>query len=163
MAASKMTSYNGGLSAAGILMEFAGNHRAAHMSSLISAFSWNNTFGGHGGNFWNNFWSPLGANHPIMQVASDAALSQSLWSELPPVTAPMMIRQLAPESQVLAYGRSARQQNRMAPLVAIRSNGAHKSAAIFATQLWRWDFMMRGINRTEDVYTQLLHNMIRWL
>jgi len=62
MAAGKMTSYNGGLSAAGILMGLAGNHRAAHMSSLISSFAWNNTFGGHGGNFWNNFWTPLGAH-----------------------------------------------------------------------------------------------------
>lgn len=62
MAAGQMNSYNGGLSAAGILMGLSGNYRAAHMSSLISAFAWNNTFGGHGGNFWNNFWTPLGAH-----------------------------------------------------------------------------------------------------
>lgn len=61
MQAGKMTSYNGGLSAAGILMRFAGKDRAAHLCSLISAYAWNNTYGGHGGNFWNNFWTPLGA------------------------------------------------------------------------------------------------------
>ncbi|MFO7820602.1 MAG: DUF6288 domain-containing protein [Lentisphaeria bacterium] len=61
MANGKLTTYNGGLSAAGILMEFVGKYRAAHLCSLISAFAWNNTFGGHGGNFWNNFWTPLGA------------------------------------------------------------------------------------------------------
>jgi len=54
--------FNGGLSAAGILARLADNHRAAHLCSLISAYAWNNTFGGHGGNFWNNFWTPLGAN-----------------------------------------------------------------------------------------------------
>jgi len=58
----KQDTFNGGLSAAGILMGLTGNVRAAHLCSLKSAFSWNNTFGGHGGNFWNNFWSPLGAN-----------------------------------------------------------------------------------------------------
>lgn len=62
MANGKLSTYNGGLSAAGILMEFVDKYRAAHLCSLISAFAWNNTFGGHGGNFWNNFWTPLGAH-----------------------------------------------------------------------------------------------------
>lgn len=62
MADGKLTSYNGGLSAAGILMGLVGKHRAAHLCSFISAYAWNNTFGGHGGNFWNNFWTPLGAH-----------------------------------------------------------------------------------------------------
>ena len=62
MATGHMNSYNGGLSAAGILMGLAGNYRAAHLCSFISAYAWNNTFHGHGGNFWNNFWTPLGAN-----------------------------------------------------------------------------------------------------
>lgn len=62
MEAGLMNSYNGGLSAAAILMGLSGNYRAAHLSSLISAYAWNNTFGGHGGNYWNNFWTPLGAH-----------------------------------------------------------------------------------------------------
>lgn len=62
MAEGKMNSFNGGISAAGILMGFLENHRAAHLCSMISAYSFNNTFGGHGGNFWNNFWTPLGAH-----------------------------------------------------------------------------------------------------
>jgi sialate O-acetylesterase len=61
MMAGKMDSCNGGLSAAGILMRFAGKKRAAHLTSMISSYAWNNTFHGHGGNFWNNFWTPLGA------------------------------------------------------------------------------------------------------
>jgi len=61
MATGTLGSYNGGLSAAGILMRMTGYPRTAHLCSLISAFAWNNTYGGHGGNFWNNFWTPLGA------------------------------------------------------------------------------------------------------
>lgn len=57
------STYNGGVSAAGILARFVGNIRASHMSSFISAYAWNNTFEGHGGNFWNNFWTPLGAHN----------------------------------------------------------------------------------------------------
>ena len=61
MAAGQMITYNGGLSAAGILMRLTGNYRAAHLCSLISSYAWNNTYEGHGGDFWNNFWTPLGA------------------------------------------------------------------------------------------------------
>ncbi len=62
MAAGRLSTFNGGLSAAGILMKLTDNHRAAHLCSFISAHAWNNTFDGHGGNFWNNFWTPLGAH-----------------------------------------------------------------------------------------------------
>lgn len=106
--------------------------------------------------------SPLGANHPIMQVSQDPVTSQSIWQQVPPVFSPLIVRQLAPGSEVLAYAQAEQQQNRLLPLIAIRTNGAHKSAALFADQLWRWDFMMRGINRSEDVYSRLLQNLIRW-
>lgn len=54
--------YNGGVSCAGILMRFVDNKRAASRCSLISTYAYNNTHKGHGGNFWNNFWTPLGAH-----------------------------------------------------------------------------------------------------
>jgi len=62
MNAGMLFTANGGISSAGILMGLEGFKRAAHLCSFISAFSWNNTFYGHGGNFWNNFWTPLGAH-----------------------------------------------------------------------------------------------------
>jgi hypothetical protein len=55
-------SYNGAVSAAGILMGFVNDHRSAHLCSMISTYSFNHTHDGHGGNFWNNFWTPLGAH-----------------------------------------------------------------------------------------------------
>jgi sialate O-acetylesterase len=57
-----MDTANGGISAAGILMGLEGYKRAAHLCSFLSTYAFNNTFGGHGGNFWNNFWTPLGAH-----------------------------------------------------------------------------------------------------
>ena len=62
MASGEMDTYNGGVSSAGILMRFVDNERAAHMCSSISTYSFNNTYVGHGGNFWNNMWTPLGAH-----------------------------------------------------------------------------------------------------
>jgi hypothetical protein len=62
MATGKLHTYNGALSAAGILAGFNKDGRTAHLCSLISTYSYDNTFDGHGGNFWNNFWTPLGAH-----------------------------------------------------------------------------------------------------
>lgn len=108
--------------------------------------------------------SPLGRTHPIMQVSSDPRLSLSIWRELPPLFAPLLVRKLSPGTQVLAYARPEAQSNQnVFPLIAIRTNGLQKSAAIFASQLWRWDFMMRGINRSDDVYSHLIQNIVRWL
>ncbi|PXA04796.1 hypothetical protein DDZ13_06415 [Coraliomargarita sinensis] len=53
---------NGKISVAGVLFDLAGEASAAHICSLASTYSYNHTYPGHGGNFWNNFWTPLGAN-----------------------------------------------------------------------------------------------------
>ena len=108
--------------------------------------------------------SPFGLNHPIMQVSSDPLQTNTIWSALPPVFAPLVVQRLAPGSEVLAYARMEGQSNQnLSPLIAVRVNGMQKSAAIFAHQLWRWDFMMHGINRSEEVYAHMLQNIVRWL
>jgi len=57
----RLNTHNGGVSAAGILMRLEGNQPAADLCTFISTYSFHNTYGGHGGSFWNNFWTPLGA------------------------------------------------------------------------------------------------------
>ena len=107
--------------------------------------------------------SPLGETHPVMQVAPDATIARSLWGELPPVFTSFKVQQLATDAKVLAYSRSNVKSRQLSPLVILRTNGAHKSAAIMAHELWRWDLMMWGINRSEDVYRNMLINLARWL
>jgi len=107
--------------------------------------------------------SPIGETHPVMQVAEDAMMTQSLWSELPPVFSLYAAHQLAEDATVLAYSRANASSKSLAPLVLLRQNGSQKSAAILAYELWRWDLMMWGVNRTEDVYRTFLINLVRWL
>ena len=107
--------------------------------------------------------SPLGETHPVMQVATEAALARSLWSELPPVFTSFSAQQLAAGATVLAYSRPSANSRQLSPLIILGTNGAHKSAALMAHELWRWDLMMWGINRSEDVYRTLLINLARWL
>ena len=56
-----LSSHNGAISMAGVLFKIRGNKKIAHTCSFISTFSYNNTHKAHGGNFWNNFFTPLGA------------------------------------------------------------------------------------------------------
>lgn len=57
-----MSTYNGAVASSAILFKLEGDTRVAHLCSAISTYAFNNTYEGHGGNFWNNFWTPLGAN-----------------------------------------------------------------------------------------------------
>lgn len=64
----ELQSDNGKLAAGAILFNLAGDRPTAHNLSLTCSFAYNTTYGGHGGNFWNNYWTPLAAN-----VQSDEA------------------------------------------------------------------------------------------
>lgn len=54
-------SNNGAISGAAVLFDLLGDASTANRCSFLSVYSYNNTHLGHGGNFWNNFWTPLGA------------------------------------------------------------------------------------------------------
>jgi len=61
MLAGKLSSSNGKVAEAAILYNLIGDKREAYINSLISTHAWYSTRDGHGGNFWNDFWTPLGA------------------------------------------------------------------------------------------------------
>ena len=56
-----MSSCNGGLGASAILMKLTKRHKSANFASLICSYAWNSGYAAHGGDFWGNFWTPLGA------------------------------------------------------------------------------------------------------
>lgn len=61
MLSGKLNSHNGANATAAILFKLRGEKRIAHLNSLYCAFAYNNTEGGHGSNFFNGLWTPLGA------------------------------------------------------------------------------------------------------
>lgn len=62
IASGQLSSDNGKISVAGVLFELVGDRRTSHLCSFVSTYAYNNTYEGHGGNFWNNFWTPIGAS-----------------------------------------------------------------------------------------------------
>lgn len=64
MLAGKLGTDNGKVGEAAIFFRLIGDRPGQYINSLISTHAWYSTYDGHGGNFWNNFWTPLG---PFMQ------------------------------------------------------------------------------------------------
>lgn len=61
MLAGQLTTENGKLPEAAVLYEILGDRRSAHFNSHISTHAWYSTYGGHGGHFWDVYWTPLGS------------------------------------------------------------------------------------------------------
>jgi len=62
LAAGMLYSRNGCRAKAAILFSLEGDTRIAHLNSLYTAFAYNNCHEGHGSNFFNGLWTPLGAS-----------------------------------------------------------------------------------------------------
>lgn len=56
-----LSSFNGAKALAALLFKYEGDLRTAHLLSFVCANSYNNTHHAHGGNFWGNAWTGLGA------------------------------------------------------------------------------------------------------
>ena len=60
LAEGKLDPGNGCVAGAAILFDFRGNGPVARTCSLVSTYAYNNTAHFHGGNYWANFYTPLG-------------------------------------------------------------------------------------------------------
>lgn len=56
-----LRTYNGKLASAAVLFDLVGDGNTAEVCSRHCVYSFNRTYYGHGGAFFNNFWSPIGA------------------------------------------------------------------------------------------------------
>lgn len=61
MAQGLLTTHNGSIAMGAVLFKILGDDKTANTCGFKSVYSFNNTHEGHGGNFWNNCWTGLGA------------------------------------------------------------------------------------------------------
>jgi len=112
--------------------------------------------------------SPSAQNHPIAQIAAEGSSLAAAWSQLPPVFSTNVFSQFWPNSEILVYAvpaniSPAQKEASRKPLLLVRSDGAQKSAALLAYGIWRWDLLMWGIGNTDDMFSQLVNNLLRWI
>ncbi len=61
MADGKLVTNNGSIALGAVLFKILEEPKIADTCGFKSVYSYNNTHEGHGGNFWNNYWTGLGA------------------------------------------------------------------------------------------------------
>ncbi|MDZ7371821.1 MAG: hypothetical protein ONB12_11680 [candidate division KSB1 bacterium] len=106
--------------------------------------------------------SPLGITHAAVQLSRNPLDSQRMWTVLPPLSAFWRVRPLS-EAEVLVYRKLSTLDASREPLILVRKEETIKSAAITATQLWRWDLYAGGRTDRQAALKPLVNSLLSWL
>ncbi len=106
------------------------------------------------------FLTAAGREHPVTKVDVDAAVTDSLWAELPPLLEVFLIGHPRSRGQVLA---SAKAGGRNLPVIAVGRFEEGKVMAVNSSSLWRWGFLSEGLLGSRTLYDRLWTNAVRWL
>ena len=108
-----------------------------------------------------------GLIHPVTQIENDEFENRTLWQEVPPIFYSYFNVLPYPGSEILLEAEpvqnNIRFSNQTIPLIMTRKIANNKSMAILGFGIWRWDFLMWGVGKTDQLFNQLLSNSIRWL
>jgi len=111
--------------------------------------------------------SVRGLIHPLTRIDDDEFENRNMWQELPPIFYSFYNVQPYPGSEILLEAepvqKNIRLQNRRLPLIITRKVANSKSMALLGYGIWRWDLLMWGVGKTDQLFNQLLSNSIRWL
>lgn len=108
-----------------------------------------------------------GNTHPILQMNDDWAQNSNLWRELPPVYFSAVNLKPTPFARTLI--EVDKQRSKMPaslpiqPVLALSQAGNHKMAAVMAYGLWRWEFLIQGLDQSENLYPIFFNKLMRWL
>ena len=109
-----------------------------------------------------------GETEDIMRAGDNLESSVSLWQDLPPVDTYLQNFSPLPGSRVLAVVDPAKSKlppssQFKKPLILLRNVGKEKTVALMFENVWRWDLMMWGIGKNNDVLQKFLTRTVRWL
>jgi len=107
--------------------------------------------------------SPEGETHPIMNLLPDLEERKDPFSDLPPLLGFGRILGRKSGTTVLAvHPKFSTPQGKM-PLVAVGRFGLGKVMLVAGFPLWRWDFLLWGVGKTNELYQKFWGNCIRGL
>lgn len=100
-----------------------------------------------------------GRLHPITRLSEDPEENLSLWAGLPPFESliPLKVRD---KSRVLAFSKSGQES---LPGIIIRELEKGKIEVLSFSPLWKWDFLLWGIDKDNSAYQRFWKNSFRWL
>jgi len=109
-----------------------------------------------------------GKNSSVTKLSENPQETAQLWSELPPVWVSRVSVVPTDNSEILAradYSKSGSVSRfrKDLPLIVSRKNGKDKSIAVMAYGLWKTQFILTGLNRTNQAYPTFTKNALSWL
>ena len=104
-----------------------------------------------------------GKLHPVTRLTENAEDNLKLWSDLPPFQGVTLLGSAAKDATVLAQFRNPNNPQTYSPGVTVKNYGKGKVMAVTVTPFWRWDFLLWGIGKDNQVYQTWWSNAIRWL
>lgn len=108
-----------------------------------------------------------GNSHPVLQMYDDLVTNRQIWRDLPPVyfsavnvKPTLLARTLVEVDKPRSKLPSSLPQ---LPVLTLTQAGRHKMATIMAYGLWRWEFLMKGLEKPEIIYPTFFNKLVRWL
>ncbi len=111
---------------------------------------------------FNLSWAEFFQTNPILRLSGNEEENQKLWQELPPFLGMLLVPKVRPETRVLAAYQ--RVENGPAyPILLTQEFGQGKVMTTLAFPFWRWDFLLAGLGKENEAYSNFWNNTIRWL
>lgn len=103
--------------------------------------------------------TPTGLRHPILEQVGAPAV---LWRRLPPLLFNTSRWQTSPDARVLAT-LEVRGVALNDPLLAVRSRGNTRTAALLGAGTWRWKNVPSDLEAAAALWPGLLANTVQWI
>ena len=108
-----------------------------------------------------------GEGHPVLQIQDQTESNRMAWENLPPLLYPAVACIPRPGAETLVSGIPPAEAGGLPqtqdPLLMVFQSQDQKSLVLAGTGLYRWDLLMWGMGRTNDVLKGVLNNALRWL
>ncbi|MFH1279372.1 MAG: hypothetical protein ABIK65_13455 [Candidatus Eisenbacteria bacterium] len=104
-----------------------------------------------------------GRRHPMLRLHQDPEESEREWAELPPLAGAHRLGPAKPSAEVLAVHPRLRADGEDVPILALAAAGKGRVLFGNGAGMWRWDFRMWGVGKSNETYERFWSNAVRWL
>lgn len=110
----------------------------------------------------------VGENTPITLISENRGENRNMWNNLPPIMTFLNNFDKKSESEALltiepSMSKLPETAASRKPILLTRQVGGQKSLAMLGYGFWRWDLLMWGAGKTNDLLLRFLQRSVRWL
>jgi len=104
-----------------------------------------------------------GKLHPVTRLVENLEENTKFWSDLPPFLGIAILGSVTKDATNLAGFENPLNRDTFSPGIVVRNYGKGKVMATTVTPFWRWDFLLWGIGKDNQIYQTFWNNSVRWL